>query len=89
MHPQWTTLKVFVIKVGLVFMISNFFTNKISQANNLSVVYFSLIWLYHGNEALALFIFYYYLKLKGKHCLTGIMFSPSVVDLSLISCGLH
>ena len=35
----YSTFKTDIIKVGLVFSISNFFTNKISQANNRSVVY--------------------------------------------------
>ena len=37
--PPVDNFKSFLIKVGLVFLISNFFTDKISQANDQSVVY--------------------------------------------------
>ena len=36
---QYSTFKTNIIKVGLVFSISNFFINKIYHANNQSVIY--------------------------------------------------
>ena len=73
MPTQYSTFKIDVIKVGLVFSISNFFINEIYQANELSAKKYFLarIWLQvlkYETPELLLILGITHIAIAIKHC---------------------